>query len=136
MSLLQVTSTSEWIRARLLDLKTRPETNAYVVGVLCDKKLEELVVAGSVVLAFAKAGVDFDSHRRLADGVLASEVAFKGWLAEPDLCVELARRSYATCYRLLGGSWELYVELADRLPDIIEASRDALSCRTRTPGAL
>ncbi len=126
MSLLQVTSTSEWLRARLLVLKTRPETAAYVVGVMADKGLGELVVNGSVVLAFAKAGLDFDAHRRLGDGVLASEVAFQGWLAEPELCVEFARRSYLTCYRLLGNSWDLYVELADRLPDIILASRDAL----------
>lgn len=130
-----MTSTSEWIRARLLGLKTRPETAAYVVGVMSDKGLGGLVSNGSVVLAFAEAGLDFDSHRRLADGVLASEVAFQGWLAEPELCVSLARRSYLTCYRLLGNSWELYVELADRLPDIILASRDALNCRTRTPRA-
>lgn len=129
-----MTSTSEWLRACLLDLKTRPETAAYVVGVLADKQLGELVVAGSIVIAFSKAGLNFDVHRRIGDGVLASEVAFKGWLTEPTLCVEFARRSYLTCYRLLGNEWELYVELADRLPDIIQSSRDALSCRTRTLG--
>jgi hypothetical protein len=123
------------MRSRLLDLKTRPETAAYVVGVMTDKRLGELVVAGSVVLAYSRAGLDFDAHRRIGDGVLASEVAFHGWLTEPDLCVDFARRSYSTCYRLLGSTWDLYVELADRLPDIIHASRDALSCRTRTPAA-
>ncbi len=128
-----MTNTSEWIRSQLLGLKTRPETAAYVAGVMADKELTELVVHSSVVISFAKAGLDFGAHRRLADGVLASEVAFQGWLAEPELCVGLARRSYLTCYRLLGNSWELYVELADRLPDIILASREALSCRTRTP---
>jgi len=129
-----VTSTSEWMRTQLLALKTRPETAAYVVGVMADKQLGELVGAGSVVLAYSRAGLDFDAHRRLGDGVLASEIAFRGWLTEPELCVEFARRSYVTCYRLLGCTWELYGELADRLPDIIQASRDALSCRTRTPG--
>lgn len=131
-----MTSTSEWIQARLLSLKATPEAAAYVVGVMTDKGLGDLVVAGSVVLAFSRAGLDFDSHRRLADGVLASEAAFQGWLSEPDLCVDFARRSYLVCYRLLGNRWGLYAELADRLPEIIVSTRDALSCRTKTPGAI
>ncbi len=80
-----MTSTTEWIRARLLDLKTRPDTAAYVVGVLAGKELGGLVAGGSVTLAFMEAGADFERHRRLADGVLAAEIAFKGWLAEPEL---------------------------------------------------
>lgn len=137
MTLLRVESTTEWIRTRLVDLRARPDTAAYVVGVLACKDLASLVDSGSITLAFARAGADFDSHRRLADGVLASEIAFQGWLAEPTLCVDFARRSYSTCFRLLGGSWGCYGELADRLPEIIGAARDAwLSCRTRTPRAL
>lgn len=105
-----------------------------MVGVLADKNVGDIVHAGSVVLAFGRAGVDFEAHRRLADGVLVSEIAFHGWLTEPDLCVSLARQSYMTCFRLLNGSWACYEELSARLPEIIEASRDAwLSCRTRTP---
>jgi len=118
---------TEWIRTRLLGLKTRPETAAYIIGVLGDKQLGDLVSGGSIVLAFSRAGLDFESHRRLGDGVLASEIVFKGWLTEPALCVDLARKSYITCYRLLGCNWDLYVELADRLPDIILASREAFS---------
>lgn len=129
-----MTSTTEWIRSRLLDLKTRPDTAAYVVGVMAGSDLTELLHIGSIVLAFRDAGGSFDSHRRLADGVLAAEIAFHGWLSEPVLCVQLAQRSYGTCDRLLGGAWACYAELAARLPEIIDASRDAwVSCRTRTP---
>lgn len=135
MSLLQVTSTTEWIRSRLLDLKTQPDTAAYVVGVLSARDLTEVLHVGSIVLAFHGAR-DFEAHRRLADGVLASEIAFQGWLAEPSLCVQLAQRSYNACFRLLNGAWACYGELSDRLPEIIVASREAwLSCRTRTPDA-
>lgn len=133
MSLLQVTNTTEWIRARLLDLKTQPDTAAYVVGVLASKDLVELVNSSSITLAYSEAGGSFDAHRRLADSVLAAEIAFKGWLAEPDLCVSFARRSYATCFRLVGGSWACYAELASRLPEIIAVCHDAwLNCRTKT----
>jgi hypothetical protein len=134
MTLLQVKSTTEWIQTRLANLSARPDTTAYVIGVLACKDLTNLVDSGSITLAFAKAGIDFDSHRRLADGVLASEIAFHGWLVEPTLCVDFARRSYSTCFYLLGGSWDCYGELADRLPEIINASREAwLSCQTRIP---
>ena len=133
MSLLQVTNTSEWIHACLLDLKTQPDTTAYVVGVLSSRDLGELISSSSITLAFAEAGADFEAHRRIADGVLAAEIAFKGWLVEPDLCVSFARRSYAACFQLLGGSWACYAELAGRLPEIIAASHNAwVSCQTKT----
>lgn len=133
MSLLQVTNTSEWIRARLLDLKTQPDTAAYVVGVLASRELVELINSSSITLAFAQAGADFEAHRRLADSVLAAEIAFKGWLTEPELCISFARRSYAACFRLLGGSWACYAELAGRLPEIVAASHDAwVNCQTKT----
>ena len=128
-----MTSTEEWIRTCLLDLKTQPDTAAYVVGVLASKDLNEIVNAESIVLQYAQAGVCFNSHKRLADGILASEIAFKGCLAEPELCISIARRSYATCFRLLGGAWACYAELAGRLPEIVVASREAwLNCQTKT----
>lgn len=92
---------------------------------LIDRELAELVVCGSVVLAFADA-TDFDSRRRLADGVLAAEIAFVGWHQNPTLCVDLARRSYESCWRLMRPHWPLYEELADRLPEIIAAGRQAI----------
>ena len=126
-------NTSDWIRERLLDLKTQPDTAAYVVGVLASKELNELINNGSITLAFAEAGADFEAHRRLADGVLAAEIAFKGCLAEPELCISLARRSYAACFRILGGSWTCYAELAACLPQIIAASHEAwVNCQTKT----
>ncbi len=79
------------------------------------------------MLAYAKAGSDFESHRRIADSVMLAEIAFQGWLTQPDLCIDLARRSYATCSRLLHKSWPCYDELADQLPNIIICSRQALS---------
>jgi hypothetical protein len=94
--------------------------------VLTDRELAELVACGSIVLAFANA-VEFDNRRRLADGVLAAEIAFPGWHAQPDLCVDLARRCYALCWRTLRPHWPLYEELADRLPEIIKAGRVAIN---------
>lgn len=127
-----MTNTSEWIQTRLLDLKTQPDTAAYVVGVLASKDLIELINSGSITLAYAQAGVDFEANRRLADAVLAAEIAFKGWLTEPELCISFARRSYATCFRLLGGAWGCYAELAACLPQIIEVSHEAwVSCQTK-----
>lgn len=103
---------------------------------MAGKDLTDLLHGGSIVLAFRDAGGRFESHRKLADGVLAAEIAFHGWLTEPALCVQLAQRSYGTCNRLLGGAWACYDELALRLPEIIAASREAwVSCRTRTPDA-
>lgn len=136
-SLVQVTNTTDWIRERLLDLKTQPDTAAYVVEVLASRELIDLINSSSIMMAYAAAGADFEAHRRLADSVLAAEIAFKGWLAEPELCISFARRSYATCFRLLGGQWACYAELASRLPEIITASHDAwLNCRTKTPHGL
>jgi len=96
-----------------------------VAGVLLDRQLADLVVCGSIVLAFSNA-VEFDQRRRLADGVLAAEVAFVGWHEQPDLCVDLARQCYAPCWRTLRPHWPLYEELADRLPEIIALSRQAI----------
>ncbi len=106
-------------------LRARPDTIAYVVGVMADRELAELVVCGSIVLAFAEA-TDFDRRRRLADGVLAAEIAFAGWHADPTLCVDLARRSYESCWRSMRPHWPLYEELADRLPEIISSARQAM----------
>ncbi len=132
-----MTNTSEWIRTRLLDLKTQPDTAAYVVGVLASRELVELINSGSITMAFAEAGTDFEAHRRLADGVLAAEIAFKGWLAEPELCINLAQRSYAACFRILNGAWTCYAELSGRLPEIIAASHDAwVNYQTKTQDVL
>jgi hypothetical protein len=131
MSLLQQpkieiqTNLSRWIQLKLESLKARPDTIAYVVSVLSDKQLTEFVVSNSVVLAYIKA-IDFEQRRRLADGVLAAEIAFVGWHAQSDLCVDLARRCYASCWNILRPNWPLYEELADRLPEIIQGGRQAI----------
>lgn len=90
-----------------------------------DNELSELVVHGSIVLSFANA-VNFDQKRRLADGILAAEMAFHGWHTQPELCIDLARRCYASCWRTLQPHWPLYEELADRLPEIVLAGRLAI----------
>jgi hypothetical protein len=114
-----------WFQTKLKNAKARPDTIAYVAGILTDHKLANLVVCGSVVLAFSNA-VQFDEKRKLADGVLAAEIAFSGWHAQPELCIELARRSYASCWNILKPHWPLYEELADRLPEIVVNMRSII----------
>lgn len=89
-----------------------------------DRNLVDSIGQGSIVLSFVEA-VDFDAKRRLADSVLVSQIAFRGWSREEELCVELARRCYGSCWRMLRPSWQLYEELADRLPVIVEMARSS-----------
>ncbi len=85
----------------------------------------DLLSIGSVVLAYSKA-MDFDSKRRLADYVLASEITLRGHLTEPVLCVELAMSCYHQCWKILRPAWPLYKELSIRLPSIIDSAHSAL----------
>ncbi len=126
LMLTLTTTVEECLRGRLHDIGATPVTTAYVIGVLASKGLnDDLAMLGSVTLTFHRAGLDFNANRTLADSVLASEVAFKGWLVEPDLCVDLARISYSRCWRLLRGTWTCYDELADRLPSVIRNANAA-----------
>lgn len=86
----------------------------------------ELLSIGSVVIAYSKA-IDFDSKRKLADYVLASEITLRGNLVEPALCVQLAMNCYYQCWKMLRPSWPLYKELSTRLPNIISSAYAALT---------
>lgn len=77
------------------------------------------------MLAYANA-LSFDQKRRLADGILVAEIAFTGWHTQSELCIDLARRCYASCWHTLQPHWPLYEELADKLPEIILAGRQAI----------
>jgi hypothetical protein len=92
---------------------------------LSSKELLELIPDQSIVLAYIQA-TEFERRRRLADGVLASEIYFDGWLSEPTLCVDLARKCYLACWNTLRPHWPLYEELADRLPEIIASGRQTI----------
>jgi hypothetical protein len=114
-----------WLSTRLRDLDASQETTAYIVNLLASKELMDLLSIGSVVLAYSKA-MDFDSKRRLADYVLASEITLRGHLTEPVLCVELAMSCYHQCWKILRPAWPLYKELSIRLPSIIDSAHSAL----------
>lgn len=108
----------------LLRGNARDETAAYVAATLLNLRASS-VPFGSIVLAYhdAIAAGRFELFQGLADGVLISEVAFPGWLTEREVCISLARNSYAACWRHLRGEWDLFLELADCLPSIVKVAR-------------
>lgn len=114
----------EILHQNLSKVKAKPETIAYVVGLLTDKNLSEVLHVGSIVLSYHRA-TTFDQKRKIGDCVLASEIAFKGWLTEPELCISIAGACYDYCWRNLTPRWSLYEELSSRLPTIIDMSRRA-----------
>lgn len=119
---------TSWLTTRFENLDAQPDTVAYVVNLLASKELTDLMSVGSVVLAYSRA-FDFDSKRRLADYVLASEVLFKGNITQPKLCVGLAMDCYRQCWTILRPSWPLYKELSLRLPNIIDGAHALIEGR-------
>lgn len=107
-------------------IQARPDTTAYIVSILADRKLSDLVICDSVVLTYVNA-LAFEQKRKFADSILFSEIIFAGWHKQPELCVELARRCYESCWNTLRPHWPLYEELANRLPEIVKSCRDTIN---------
>jgi hypothetical protein len=127
-----VTSLRSWFSERLTGVPCRPDTLAYVVGLMTtiDSKPNVSLVTGSIVLAFAEARSipTFDRFQRIGDHVLWVTTMCPAFFAgNEDVSETIGRLSYQTCHRLMNRQWPLYEELADDLPTIAKSVRQRLS---------
>lgn len=121
-----------WFTERLQHMKHRPETIAYVAGVL--KAMSRPLSVDdmsdrSIVLefAYARESGDFAAFQRIGDWVLWVDIvmpdAFNG---TREAIESVGRQSYYACHRILRGQWRVYEELADELPKIASSARHML----------
>ncbi len=121
-----------WFAERLHGLQYRPETIAYVAGVLktlAHPRDEDDFSKKSVVLAYAEAQAsgDFATYQRIGDWVLWVNAVLPGSIVGSKDAVEsIGRQSYYSCHRILRGQWVVYEELADELPSIARHVRRML----------
>ena len=121
-----------WFTERLQGLNYRPETVAYVAGVLkaqSSPKNAACMAGKSVVLAYADArqAGDFLQFQRIGDWVLFVDIVLPDSLKNEREAVEtIGRLSYLACYRMLRYKWQLYEELADQLPVLAQHVRHKL----------
>lgn len=121
-----------WFLERLTGLQYRPETIAYIAGVL--KTLghpgpEDDMSGRSIVLAYLDAVErgDFVAFQRIGDWVLWSDVVLPGSIKHSrEIVHAVGQRSYRSCHRILQGQWALYEELANDLPQIVLHVRSRL----------
>lgn len=121
-----------WFADRLSGMRRKPETVAYVAGVLKSlakpRELDDLSDR-SVILEFASAREtgDFATFQRIGDWVLWVNIVMPESLQGHHEAVEsVGRQSYYTCHRILRGQWRVYEELADDLPTIARSARHML----------
>ena len=121
---------SELFADRLKGLPHSPETIAYVVGVLGKRRWEDDDLSNeSIVLAYQDASLkgDFASLQRIGDWVLFVDSVMPDHIKDVREVVEtLGRLSYYRCFRLMGGKWRIYEELADELPKLAGTVRRRL----------
>jgi hypothetical protein len=130
--IIAVKGLDAWFAERLRGLRYRPETVAYVTGVLKalgHPRQEDVFVDRSVLLAYDAAVLksDFAGFQRIGDWVLWVEAMAPQFIAQERQLIEtLGRRSYYACHRLMGNRWLVYEELADELPRIAARVRRSL----------
>jgi hypothetical protein len=121
-----------WFAERLQGLRYRPETLAYVGGVLktlSHPRAEDDLSKQSIVLAYAAArkNGDFATFQRLGDWVLWVDMIFPESIEGSREAIEsIGRLSYYACHRIMRGQWVVYEELADELPRIAARVRRSL----------
>lgn len=127
-----VTRLDSWFMERLEGLSYRPETLAYVAGVmktLGHPNVGDDLSGQSVVLAYRDAVLDggFAAFQRIGDWVLWADVVLPRSI-EPskDVVHAIGQSSYRSCHRILRGQWALYEELADELPQLVVHVRSRL----------
>lgn len=117
---LIVSRLDRWFAERLQGLQYSPEALAYVTGVLSNKRWEHMDLShDSIVMAYQEAQLfgDFSSFQRIGDWVLFIDAVHpQHFNGVRDTVETLGRLSYYRCYRLMGGQWRVYEELADELP--------------------
>jgi hypothetical protein len=117
---LIVSRLDRWFAERLRGLQYSPEALAYVAGILSTKKWDLADMSNeSVVLAYqgAQLSGDFSAFQRIGDWVLFVDAVHpQHFNGVRDTVETLGRLSYYRCYRLMGGQWRVYEELADELP--------------------
>ena len=122
----------DWFVSKLQGLEYKPETIAYVAGVLktlAHPSSNDAFEQRSIVLAYADARLsgDFIKFQRIGDYVLWAETIIPESIAlDREVVVTIGKLSYYTCYRLTQRSWPVYVELAEQLPAISAAARKRL----------
>jgi hypothetical protein len=125
-----ITSLGPWFHQRLAGVKCRPETIAYIAGVLKDQsRVSQATLANcSLVLEYQQARNtgSFVGFQRVGDWVLFADVCMPESLIERELAETVARKAYYTCYRLMGSSWDIYEELADGFTTITTQARQRL----------
>jgi len=117
----------DWFVGKLQDLSYKPETIAYVVGVLKEQGHPKDSFDGhSIFLAFQDARLhgSFAKYQRLGDWILWVDVVLPDSIKNEREAVEaVGRLSYYACYKLLHYRWHLYEELADQLPNLVKRVR-------------
>jgi len=124
-----VKSLDDWFQQQLNGLGCRPETIAYIVGVLKEQSHHKELRERSIILAYqdAIARRDFAAYQQLGDWILWVDVVLPASIKDNRQLFEtIGRLSYYACYRMLYNKWDLYEELADRLPVIAKHVRDRL----------
>ena len=119
---------ADWFVEVVNPLTVREATKAYVVGVFVALlRPQQEVQVNSIVLAYARACASgrFEQFTELGDWILWSMVFVPGSHSGHEMVVmDVGRRSYETCWRLLRGQWDVYAELADKFPIIVEGVRN------------
>ncbi len=116
----------DWFVQVVDPLSVREATKAYVVGVFVALLRSQEVQINSIVLAYARACASgrFEEYQLLGDWILWSMAFVPGNHAgHESIVMDVGRRSYETCWKLLRGKWDLYAELADQFPMIVEQVR-------------
>ena len=111
-------------------LTVRDTTKAYVVGVFLDRVKNQNIQDNSIVLAYAHACTTgrFEKFQELGDWILWTLTFTPEFHSgNQRIVMDLGRRSYETCWRLLRGEWDVFSELADEFPNIIDDVRFQLT---------
>lgn len=110
-------------------LSVREPTKSYLVGIFLQLIKFEISQEKSIVLAYAHACATgrFEQFQSLGDWTTWTMIFVPSLHKENEkIVIELGRKSYETCWRILRGEWDLYAELAENLPLIVESTRNRL----------
>lgn len=103
-------------------LTVRETTKAYLVGLFLELTKVQGFRQDSIVLAYAGACATgrFEKFQELGDWSLWTMAFFPKYHAgNQAIVIDLGRRSYDTCWRLLRGQWDVYAELSELFPVIV-----------------